>query len=506
MLGLCALAVGGGVLHGGNAGRLTLAVAFGAAMTLPLLGRRRAPLAAATAVFVATWLSPVVLGESGAELGGWIAYVLATYAVGAHPDGRRAVLGLLLSTVPATAWMVIQLRAGEDPSEMVQPVLVLVAVWVAGRISARRQHRAELVEHRAAQVESGAADIAREAAERERSRIARELHDVVTHGMTVMVVQAQAAQTLAGSDTDRARDAMRAVEDAGRTALVEMRRLLGVIRSDGPVGEPGDRAPQPRLDDLPGLVRAGSGGGPPGYLLHRRRPGARARRRRCLRLPHSAGGAVQRRPARRRRPGAGGGPDHRLHRRGGRAERAAHPPAASRARGFRGRASRGCGSGSRSSTDGWRPGRRRAADSPSTRPCRWGTGEHPGPGRRRPGAGAGGFRVLLDAEPDLEVVGEAGDGCRRSPRRRALRPDVVLMDIRMPRLDGIGATAVDHRPLPGPGARADHLRPRRVRLRRAAGRRLRLPAQGRGAGRARPTPCATVADGGALLAPTVTCG
>ena len=150
--------------------------------------------------------------------------------------------------------MVIQLRAGEDPSEMVQPVLVLIAVWVAGRISARRQHRAELVEHRAAQVESGAADIAREAAERERSRIARELHDVVTHGMTVMVVQAQAAQTLAGSDTERARDAMRAVEDAGRTALVEMRRLLGVIRGDGPVGEPGDRAPQPRLDDLPGLV------------------------------------------------------------------------------------------------------------------------------------------------------------------------------------------------------------------------------------------------------------
>jgi signal transduction histidine kinase len=255
VLGLCALAVGGGVLHGGDAWRLTLAVAFGAVMTLPLLGRRRAPFTVATVVFGATWLSEVVVpGESGAELGGWIAYLLATYAVGAHPDGRRAVLGLLLSTVPATAWMVVQLRAGEDPSEMVQPVLVLVAAWVAGRISARRQHRAELVEHRAAQVESGAADIAREAAERERSRIARELHDVVTHGMTVMVVQAQAAQTLAGSDTDRARDAMRAVEDAGRTALVEMRRLLGVIRSDGPVGEPGDRAPQPRLDDLPGLV------------------------------------------------------------------------------------------------------------------------------------------------------------------------------------------------------------------------------------------------------------
>ena len=70
-----------------------------------------------------------------------------------------------------------------------------------------------------------------------------------------MVVQAQAAQTLAASDTDRAREAMQAVEDAGRTALVEMLRLLGVIRADGPVGAPGDRAPQPRLEDLPGLVQ-----------------------------------------------------------------------------------------------------------------------------------------------------------------------------------------------------------------------------------------------------------
>jgi signal transduction histidine kinase len=146
--------------------------------------------------------------------------------------------------------------------------MVLIAAWVAGRISARRHHRAELVEHRAAQVESGAADIARDAAERERTRIARELHDVVTHNMSVMVVQAQAAQTLAGSDADRAREAMRAVEDAGRAALVEMRRLLGVIRADGPVTTPGDRAPQPRMDDLPGLVqRVREAGLPVSYAI-----------------------------------------------------------------------------------------------------------------------------------------------------------------------------------------------------------------------------------------------
>jgi signal transduction histidine kinase len=126
-------------------------------------------------------------------------------------------------------------------------------------------------------VESGAADIAREAAERERTRIARELHDVVTHNMSVMVVQAQAAQTLAGSDTGRAVEAMRAVEEAGRTGLVEMRRLLGVIRADEPAGSPQDRAPQPRLDDLPGLVqRVREAGLPVSYAIDGGRDGVSA--------------------------------------------------------------------------------------------------------------------------------------------------------------------------------------------------------------------------------------
>ena len=268
VLALCVVAVGGGVLTAEGPWRILLAVVLGAAMTLPLLARRRAPLAVLVAIAGVTWLTGPVIGPSGSELGAWMAYLVATYSVGAHPSTTSAALGLGVSTVPATAWMVVQLRAGENPSEMVQPVMVLIAAWVAGRISARRHHRAELVEYRAAQVESGAADIAREAAERERSRIARELHDVVTHGMSVMVVQAQAAQTLAASDTERAREAMRAVEDAGRTALVEMRRLLGVIRGDGPVGAPGDRTPQPRLDDLRGLVeRVREAGLPVSYAI-----------------------------------------------------------------------------------------------------------------------------------------------------------------------------------------------------------------------------------------------
>ena len=96
-----------------------------------------------------------------------------------------------------------------------------------------------------------------------------------------------------------------------------------------------------------------------------------------------------------------------------------------------------------------------------------------------------GFRMILQAQPDLEVVGEAVDGADAVRQAAALRPDVVLMDVRMPVMDGIagdGARSPRRRRVAGAGA--DHLRPRRVRLRRAAGRRERLPAQGRAAGRA----------------------
>jgi signal transduction histidine kinase len=144
-----------------------------------------------------------------------------------------------------------KVRAGEDISELLAPLAFLAAVWTVGRVVARRRRRAEGVERRATELERTAEEIAARAAEHERARIARELHDVVTHGMSVMVVQSQAAQSLAATDADRAREAMRAVEEAGREALGEMRLLLGVIRGDGSAAS---RTPQPRLEDVPALV------------------------------------------------------------------------------------------------------------------------------------------------------------------------------------------------------------------------------------------------------------
>jgi signal transduction histidine kinase len=251
VLGLCGLTVVEAGLGTAGPWRWPLAVVFGAGMTLPLLVRRWAPLGTTVVVVVATLLNAWINGLPAGGLGAWLAWVVAAYQVGTHADSSRAVLGLFLTTGPAVALGIDKVRGGEDWGLLVQPVGVIVVVWVAGRIGARRRRRAEQVEVRAHDLERHAADLAREAAERERARIARELHDVVTHGMSVMVVQSQAAQSLTESDAPGARRAMVAVEEAGREALEEMRRLLGVIRHD----ESAPLAPQPRMSDLPLLVQ-----------------------------------------------------------------------------------------------------------------------------------------------------------------------------------------------------------------------------------------------------------
>ena len=109
------------------------------------------------------------------------------------------------------------------PSFVFSAGLVALAPWLAGRAGLARRLRSEALDRERDQR-------ARAAASEERQRIARELHDVVAHGVVLMVLQAQGASRILDHDTGRAREALEAIEETGQTALAEIRRSLGILR------------------------------------------------------------------------------------------------------------------------------------------------------------------------------------------------------------------------------------------------------------------------------------
>lgn len=164
-------------------------------------------------------------------------------------DVRRRVAGILALLSAAT---IINTRNGSKASDFLWTTLIFVLVWGVGALLGSRteqakqaQARAEAAEHeRLLAVEQAAAD--------ERARIARELHDVVAHSLSVMVVQAGGVRRLLSAGQSREHDALLAVEETGRQALTEMRRLLGVLRETDGAAE---LAPQPGLGSLEALAQ-----------------------------------------------------------------------------------------------------------------------------------------------------------------------------------------------------------------------------------------------------------
>ena len=213
-------------------------------ITAPIAWRRRAPLAA-TAVVAVGFSLQIVAGEAEV-LGGFIAAILITYAVAAHEDRRGALIGAALVTVG------IVLSALYDPAnrsfaDTSGNLFLFGVIWALGRTVRSRQRRADVAEVTAKERE----EQARAAVRDERARIARELHDVVAHSVSVMVLHAGAARRVLGDDSDRVAEPLLLVEETGRQALAEMQRLLGILREDG---APAALTPQPGLDDLPALA------------------------------------------------------------------------------------------------------------------------------------------------------------------------------------------------------------------------------------------------------------
>jgi signal transduction histidine kinase len=211
--------------------------AFALAFTLPLFFRRRWPVAVPAAVWAA------VVGEA--------------YAIDGTPGGSTVVFlaawfALWSSGANAASAVAIAHDPGAGGSDWLFFNGIGTLAWLTGVGLRRRTEHAAALEERAALLVQGREEEARLAVAEERARIARELHDVVAHSVSVMTVQASGVRRLLLPEQEREREALATVERTGREALAEMRRLLGVLRAsdDAP-----DLAPQPGLDDLESLAR-----------------------------------------------------------------------------------------------------------------------------------------------------------------------------------------------------------------------------------------------------------
>ena len=242
-------------------GHRPVAIAAVTVMAGTLAFRRQAPLPALI-VFLGSAVAMTVLVDQSENLAAPFFGVLVwAYSIGSLPDVRTAVVGLVLAWLGIAA---VSASFGEPVvGDFVFPMGFAAAAWGAGRtIQHRTRLAAELHEAAVRAEEDREAQAARAVAD-ERRRIAREMHDVVAHSVSVMVVQAGGARRILDRDPQRAVEAAQLIERTGRSALLEMRRLLGVLGSSE---EPAAMAPQPTLDGIEGLVERAAAAGLPATL------------------------------------------------------------------------------------------------------------------------------------------------------------------------------------------------------------------------------------------------
>ena len=445
------------------AGRYAL-VAVCLALVIPLVFRRDHPVAAfaiGTTVGALQVLFNIHVNMIDAAI------VVLLYTLAAYCRRRLSVAGLAICLIGSAAAVARWAPADLALTHWIAAGLVVFAgssliAWVLGDSMRYRRGYYASLEDRAARLERERDAQAQIAAAAERARIARELHDVIAHNVSVMVVQADGASYAIDSSPERARQALGAISSTGRQALAEMRRLLGVLRSDdGPpgvvplpgIGQLGELLEQTRASGLAVSFTVQGVPGPlPGGLAlaayriiqesltnTRKHGGPRASAQVLLRycedvlvlqitddgrgvtVADDAGHGLT---GMRERVALYNGTLHAGPLPGGGFQVTATLPFP-RAGGQPGRADSG-GSGG------------------------------PGPGRARTGARRvttinillvddqelvrTGFRMVLDAQEDMCVVGEAGDGLAATRMLQSRPTDVVVMDVRMPRLDGIEAT------------------------------------------------------------------
>jgi signal transduction histidine kinase len=221
-----------------------------ALVILPLLWRRRFPFAAPAAV----WLVAAAVSFIDGRLivftvSASVAGMVAAFLLGNLEDAVQARVGLVI--VVSGAAIIVYNDPNQSPGDFLFTPVLFAIGWLAGYALRERAEQAEAAELRATHAERERESAARVAVAEERARIARELHDIVAHAVSVMVLQVGAVRHKLPAALAEDTDALRGVEQTGRAALAEMRRLLGAMRHDGQ--EP-ELTPQPGLDTLDSLL------------------------------------------------------------------------------------------------------------------------------------------------------------------------------------------------------------------------------------------------------------
>ena len=211
-----------------------------------LLWRRQQPIATTGFILAVT----ITWAAAGFGDGQDLALIVATYSVGRYTTNHRYSVATAAIVGAVTIFgTIIDTHQRID----IAPAIILTALpWYVGRRIRNRGAYLALLQERAERLEAEQSARAGQAVADERSRIARELHDVVAHQVSMMTVQAGAARTIARDDLDTAINAMGDVEAAGRQALGELRHLLGVLRPDADGSD--ELGPQPGLADIATLI------------------------------------------------------------------------------------------------------------------------------------------------------------------------------------------------------------------------------------------------------------
>jgi signal transduction histidine kinase len=205
-------------------------------ITIPLAWRRHAPTVVFALVLASIALQVSLIDDARSAqppFQHWIALLVVFYSLGAHAERRRALVAGALGGGVFVVGDLVQLITGSAGLEDTMPAwFMLAAAYGVGFALRGQRLQSTLLAHRAERLEREREREARLAVAEERGRIARELHDIVAHAISVIVVQAQAGQRVLEGEQASAREALGSIETTGRQALVEMRRLLGILSDE----------------------------------------------------------------------------------------------------------------------------------------------------------------------------------------------------------------------------------------------------------------------------------